>query len=270
MDPQRMRAFIKRYGNGGVLMVAVYLAARSLWIHRKVGIVACCLLISLLLCGVRLSMQRSAQKKTLPLRLAQADPDRSATAAAGNDTSELRSSQTILIGHDTWTFETRMPSTDTIWELLRCYRNGQLVQTIDSQNMGKNDCGQYFEVRLMHFPTRFPVVGVRVQSGAGHGQVTRYYVVRQGQMFNMGEIEAECGGPVFRDLDRDGKPEWVFDDFDPRYGRDRPDYYEVYKESADGKLVYWKCLPYDRPHPLPDPFSSSQVRQHATKERSER
>jgi len=262
-----MRAFMKRYGNGGVLMVAAYLAARSLWIHRKFGIVGCCLVFPLL-CGLRLSMQRSTQRKTQPLRLAQAAHGRSATNAADNDTSELRSSQTILIGHDKWTFETRMPSTDTIWELLRCFRNGQLVQTIHSQDMGKDDCGQHFQVRLMHFPTRFPVVGVRVQSGAGHGQVTRYYAVRQRQMFNMGEIEGECGGPVFRDLDGDGKPEWIFDDFDPRYGRDHPDYYEVYKEAADGKLVYWKYLPYDRPHPLPDPFHATQVRQHARKERA--
>ncbi|MCW3055968.1 MAG: hypothetical protein JWN14_5138, partial [Chthonomonadales bacterium] len=229
MTPQRIRAFMKRYGNSGVLMVAVYLAARSLWRHRKLGIVGFCLVIPLLVSGLRFSIRRSAQQKTPPHRLAQADRDRSATTAAGKDTSELRSAQTLLIGHDTWTFEARMPSTDTIWELLRCFRNGQLVQTIDSHDMGKNDCGQYFEVRLMHFPTRFPIIAVRVQSGAGHGQVTRYYAVRHGQMFNMGEIEAECGGPVFRDLDGDGKPEWVFDDFDPRYGRDRPDYYKVYK-----------------------------------------
>jgi hypothetical protein len=261
-----MRACMEKYGSWGVLVVAIYLAARSLWTHWKFGIVGCCLVIPLLMCSLRLSMKRSAHMNTPPLRLSRTVRDRNEAKPANSDTYELRSSETILIGHDKWTFEVCMPSMG--WELLRCFRNGQFVQSIDSKDLGKDDCGQYFQVRLMHFPTRFPVVGVRVHSGAGHGQVTRYYAVRHGQMFNMGEIEAECGGPVFRDLDGDGKPEWVFDDFDPRYGRDRPDYYDIYKESADGKLVFWKYLPYDRPQPLPDPFSS-QVRHHATKERSE-
>ncbi len=53
------------------------------------------------------------------------------------------------------------------------------------------------------------------------------------------EIEGEVGGPVLLDMNKDGKREWVFDDYDHTV-QPGPEHYEVYKEMPDGTLKFWK------------------------------
>src|SRR5579871_536851 len=207
MKPERLRGWLRKYGNLGTLMVGGYLAIHYLSKRRAAMLVVCCLLLlSLIYLLPRLitPVTKLHRSPVMPPNPVVSSEPHQRVAAPPVDPDELRSSQTVMIGKDPWTFEIwrRHPPND---DMIQFYRNGQFVESVKSEELGNIYCGQNFAVRLMHFPTRYPVIEVRVNSGAGHGQVTRFYSVRNGQLLNMGEVEAECGGPVFRGRDRDRK-----------------------------------------------------------------
>jgi hypothetical protein len=249
MKPDHLRRWLRKYGNLGTVMVAGYLALHFLWKKRRVLFLASCLLLLSLPClfyYLRKPAQQKQRDNAVPLR-SLAPSVQNLPPLPEQEQDELITCETVTIGEDIWRLEVwrQRPSYE---DMLKFYRNGQIVQTVQSKELGKIYGGQFFTVRLMHFPTLYPVIAARVRSGAGHGQVTRFYAVRNGQLINLGEVEGECGGPVFRDYDGDGKREWVFDDYDYYDYHDQgPDFYKVYKETADSKLVLWKELP-DKQH----------------------
>ena len=72
------------------------------------------------------------------------------------------------------------------------------------------------------------------------------------RIVEIGSVGGEAGGPILRDLDGDGKPEWIFDDYDwyTYYGT-HPKHFLVYKEASDGTLKIWKRLPNKKRQRLP-------------------
>jgi hypothetical protein len=100
------------------------------------------------------------------------------------------------------------------------------------------------------FPTNFPVFAVRAHTGCSHGQWTRFYAVRGNRLSLMGEIESEVGGPVFRDLDGDGRPEWIFDDYCFFDWELKPRVFPVYR-VANRRLVLAGSLPNPSRKELP-------------------
>lgn len=69
----------------------------------------------------------------------------------------------------------------------------------------------------------------------------------------MAELDAQNGGTIFRDYDGDGRPEWVFDDYNwATYREDGPESFLIYTERKDGTLKLWKRLPNKKRLPLQD------------------
>lgn len=95
-----------------------------------------------------------------------------------------------------------------------------------------------------HFDLPSDVFVERTHSLSGHGQATTYYTLQGGALKEMGTINGECGGPIFRDMDRDGTKEWIFDDYDHyEYYGAPPRWLLVYKVARGNKLILWKRMP---------------------------
>ena len=100
------------------------------------------------------------------------------------------------------------------------------------------------------FATRFPIVVLQVEPGCGTPTITQLYTLRGGNLIHMAQVGALNGGPIFRDYDGDGKPEWVFDDYD-FYAFSKSKHFLIYKEQTNGKLKLWKRLPNKKGMRLP-------------------
>lgn len=102
-------------------------------------------------------------------------------------------------------------------------------------------------------PAPFPVFIVKSHSWNGHGELTFVFGIRNGRFFKMLDAGyGEIGGPIYRDFDRDGTMEWVFDDYDwYTHERQGPENYVVYKLSGDGILRHWKTFENKKREGLP-------------------
>jgi hypothetical protein len=159
------------------------------------------------------------------------------------DGAEVVPGGRLNLGKDQWVIEHWEDIND--FQGIRVSKNGAIVK-----EMG--DAGLWKAVRVKT-PASFPVFIVKSHSGAGHGENTYLYGIRQGQFKSMGSFPyGEIGGPVFRDLDRDRIPEWIFDNFYwyDHHG-DGPTQLVAYKLTRSGDLRKWRTLKNPKRQHLP-------------------
>ena len=157
----------------------------------------------------------------------------------------------FTVGSDRWLFQvnSRPDPSRTLYEL-HVLKNGRRLLRLPRT---QPEWPMSFAVRRMPFKSSFPIVAVMSYPGAGHPHRTTFFGIRDGSLIPMGSVEAENGGPVFRDYDRDGRSEWVFDDYQwSRYYTRGPRYLKVYKQDSRGRLQLWKRGPNPTRKRLPD------------------
>jgi len=151
----------------------------------------------------------------------------------------------ISIGRTNWRVEERRealvdPTNPELGsgrtEVVRILRNDRQVFV--------DDKGSYNRAKVVQTPAPFPVVAIRETSGAGHGERTLLGGLRRGRAVRMVDISwGEAGGPIFKDLDGDGKPEWIWDDYSwYEYFHHAPGFWIAYRLGRDGKLRRWRKL----------------------------
>jgi hypothetical protein len=161
---------------------------------------------------------------------------------------ERKTTQTVQVGKNVWEIE-RWKNPEENNEYLKLFCNYLLSLQLPSSDLS----GALIAAKPLPCPAPFPVFAVRAHTEHGAGQVTRFYRVQGNRLHIMGEVEGECGGPLFRDYDKDGQPEWVFDDYDYyQYYDDGPAHLRVFKLSRAGRLNLWKTLPHPTRKLLPD------------------
>jgi hypothetical protein len=101
------------------------------------------------------------------------------------------------------------------------------------------------------YPVGYPVFVVSGHTGMSHGESTIFYAVKGGKLHKMFDIYGEGGGPVFRDIDGDGKSEWIFDNFE-HPNRVDPSAFMIYRQNST-KVTFWKELPNPKEVKLPTP-----------------
>lgn len=126
-------------------------------------------------------------------------------------------------------------------------RDGKLKLKIDCDELR----GTLIGAARAWYPVGYPVITVSGHTGCSHGQTTRFYAISRGELHQMFEIEGEVGGPIFRDLDGDGKNEWIFDNYD-FWQANPPTQYLVYRQSGF-RVSFWKKLPNPKRVELPSP-----------------
>jgi hypothetical protein len=100
------------------------------------------------------------------------------------------------------------------------------------------------------YPVGYPVFVVSGHTGMSHGERTVFYAVKGGKLHKMFDIRGEGGGPVFRDIDGDGKNEWIFDNVE--HFRASAPAFLLYRQSGT-KVTLWKELPNPEEMQLPRP-----------------
>lgn len=161
----------------------------------------------------------------------------------------LRRVEVFQAGGHRWTVRVLQSGLGDEWTV-EVQRDGRLQIRLSGEDLGQFLIG----ARRISAPTRFPVIATRAHSECGHGQATRFYSVRSGTIRLMSpDILDECGGPIFRDIDRDGSPEWIFDNYTwcGNYG-DGPMNLIIYRLGRDGQLRFWKRAPNKSRGHLPD------------------
>lgn len=98
-----------------------------------------------------------------------------------------------------------------------------------------------------------PYIVYRTYSYAGSGAWTKIFRMRQGRKIELIFSEdshddvfhsaRDIGGPVFRDLDADGREEWIWDDFSSYDGSGPAESLIAFKPDVKGVLKVWKRMP---------------------------
>jgi hypothetical protein len=156
--------------------------------------------------------------------------------------------ETRWIGGSKWELEV-IPSKEPYADIsLEIRRNG-----VVKQKLGQEDFfNENVQVGRGWYPVGYPVFIISDHTGVSHGQLARFYAVIGARVEKMFEIYGEYGGPVFRDLDGDGKFECVFDNFEcPAVMRDPPAFL-VYKQHGH-TVKFWTKLPNPQGVYLPTP-----------------
>ncbi|KAG8526080.1 uncharacterized protein KY384_000072 [Bacidia gigantensis] len=147
----------------------------------------------------------------------------------------LDAARFVSVGNDQWRIEIWKAGEELgVEDYINFYRNGHLVRQVNAETLGGTTLG-FGEAK---FATRFPVLVIQVEPTCGTPTITQIYTIRRRKLIDMGQIGALNGGPIFHDYDGDGKPEWVFDDYDwyTYYGK-APKHFLIYKERADACLL---------------------------------
>ena len=249
MQSTRLRNWLRSYGRSGKKQNAALSVPR--WLRRNPQHSLPIVLLALYFSVWLIALHPEPKKVPVPLSL----PVVAATPAAPPETGKpetgerLNATRFVSEGRNQWRIE--------IWETgeglsvedyVKFYRNGHIVRQTNAETLG----GMTLGFGKVKFATRFPVLVLQVEPGCGTPTVTQLYTFRGGKLINMAEVGALNGGPLFRDYDGDGKPEWVFDDYDwyTYYGKP-PKHFLIYKEQANGKLKLWKRLPNKKGTRLP-------------------
>ena len=97
-----------------------------------------------------------------------------------------------------------------------------------------------------------PYIVFRTYAYAGSGAWTKIFRMKRGgglqivfeedDYFDAFHDNRDIGGPVFRDLDGDGKEEWIWDDFCSYEGGDPPAHLIAFKPDQAGVLKIWKKM----------------------------
>ncbi|KAG8526083.1 uncharacterized protein KY384_000075 [Bacidia gigantensis] len=114
-------------------------------------------------------------------------------------------------GKDVWQLEKwqALPYSNRI-DCLKIYCNGHLIREADASDVAGNG----FLFGKMPFASRYPIFAIIGGGDMGNGAMKRFYTLRQGKIILMLEMPYCAGGPILRDCDGDGRPEWAFDDYD--------------------------------------------------------
>ena len=160
-------------------------------------------------------------------------------------------------GRDIWRIEIWWPVKGLeVGEYAKFYKNGRLVYTLHAHTINADG----FEFGKAAFKTRYPLLVLQGLPAAGHLRNTILYTIRRGRLIEMGEINGQNHGPVFRDYDGDNRPEWVFDDYNWYvYYEKGPKFLLVYKELKNGKLKLWKTLPNPKRRELPERLGRNKL-----------
>ncbi|HSI71764.1 MAG TPA: hypothetical protein VK934_01190 [Fimbriimonas sp.] len=156
----------------------------------------------------------------------------------------VRSSKSYAFENATWRVDEVEKREIGAYDAVKIYCNGRLVLVEEKGGM--------HAASFIKWPYPGRLLAVAEHSYAGHGQTTRFFQAHKGKVIDLGlSLDAERGGPIFRDLDRDGKLEVIFDNDDwyVFYGKP-PTELHAYK-FADGKLTFWKKLPNKSKKRLP-------------------
>lgn len=248
MTPTRLRSWMQKYGNIGVLMVAGYFGLRYLWQERvRLALASLCLLcLTFALVQTRRSRHRAIV--TPPMVVAAPIPPEEEARDYTKD--HIESTEEIQDGNDLWRVEIWWPKRGLeVGEFARFYKNGTLIRTVNAHELD----GDGLQFGKAGFKTRYPLIVLAALPGMGHVRDSALFAIRNGVLVKMMQIDGMHAGPVFRDYDGDGRPEWVFDDYNwYRYREEGPMKYLVYKEQKDGTLKLWKRLPNRKRLRLPD------------------
>ncbi len=251
----RLRSWMVKYGNLGVIMVVMYFSLR--YVRLKSRIVLICLSIVSLFTMQYLCLY-SRRPAQLFLKAAVKPIHSAASISSATTVEELakkydegcRSAEKLTVGPDTWSFVIGIAEKlDHVEDELDVYKNTHLVLKLLARDLG----GLGLTVKRMTFPINLPIVAVQSFPGLGHPSETHFYTIIKSKLVTMGKVGAEYGGPIFRDYDGDGKQEWVFDDYRwYDYFSQGPTRYLVYKQDQQGKLRLWKRIPNPKHEHLPD------------------
>jgi hypothetical protein len=248
MHTSQLREWIRRYGDWGLAMVAVFLALRFLS-KRK-----CWLLVAvagLFFTATRLHHRtQPAAPKTATLgERGQGTPTPPEAVSLEDEPPEVIK---FAVSSDEWRFVvTWVTNAEETQSELSVYRNGRLVRKLRAEALD----GMGLEIKRITLPSGNSVVGVLSFPGAGHATAKHFFTVRDRQLLYMGKVGGENGGPVFRDGDGDGRGEWVFDNYCwyEQY-TEGPTQYLVFKATKAGTLRLWKRFPNPKHERLPDRF----------------
>ena len=98
--------------------------------------------------------------------------------------------------------------------------------------------------KFIWWPYKAPLFVYCLHSACGHGQNNWFYVIRNSKLVGpLIRVGSEVGGPIYRDVDHDGRPELVFDNYDYYRGDRSPDKFRVYKVSPGYRIRLWKTWP---------------------------
>lgn len=239
---------MQKYGNFGVLMVAAYLGLRYLWRERvRVALIGLALSGA---CFGFLMTHRSRRVVATPLASVSV-PKPLASDSLDLPEDKLEDAKEMRDGRDIWRVEIWRPrEIDDLYRYVKFYKNGRLVQKIQGEEQLGSPFLRFGEA---DFKTRSPLIILEAVPPCDHPDQTTLFTIRQGKLIRMAEVGGMNGGPVFRDYDGDGRPEWVFDDYYYHvYPEGDPKRLLVYKERKDGTLKLWKSLPNRKRLRLPD------------------
>jgi hypothetical protein len=120
---------------------------------------------------------------------------------------------------------------------LELWRNGKLYDSFGDATL--------WGTRFLKWPFGGRLLAVSSHTGCGHGMGTSFYTLRHGVLKDTSlDLDGELGGPMFKDLNHDGRPEMIFDNYDYyRSNDDRPTAFKVYKVLKNGKIKFWKTMP---------------------------
>ena len=164
--------------------------------------------------------------------------------AAKPDENEVKVWATAKLGRDTWKIKSFNYGNPGLDNTLFVCRNGRIVKRTCS--------GCLLGGEFLKWPFYAPLVVLSSHSQAGHGLTSWFYVIRNRRLVGpLLRIEHEVGGPIFKDLDGDGRPEMIFDNYDwYTFYHKPPTKLRVYKVSKDYKIRFWKELPNRSGKPL--------------------
>jgi hypothetical protein len=143
------------------------------------------------------------------------------------------------------------------YERVRFFCNRRLVRTVN--RLFQSAFGTFTKKTTAALKFRFPIVFVAQGGFSAVGTWRRYYCLRHGKVKLMLEMGEWNGGPIFRDYDGDGKPEWVIDDYDFNGSQnDWGDHLYLYKLQPNYTLRLWKTVPNRSRRHLTDPSGRVQ------------
>ena len=166
----------------------------------------------------------------------------------------------ITVGKDHWTIWFRPARMMKDPEIGPTYQRYQQVQVRKNRRVllsfpddADDDAGMLSAQRAW-YPFPFPTFVIRAHSWAGHGEESNYYaIVKGGLVLMLKNSIGENGGPVFRDVDGDGKPEFIIDDYSYYEHWDKPQLHLLmYKLGRDSRLHLWKKVNRRGHWPLPE------------------
>ena len=251
MTPKPFRVTPQPHSTRARLSVAVYFVVGWLWTKKRYALLAGLLVLNaaiLLFCP---HLPVCAPLVPLPVPVAAPAPP---VAPQQSETPPVKYTliQTLRVreGHNVWRLEKWHPQefSDRVDEL-KFYCNGCLVSKISAGDVE----GDTFGLGKIMFPSRFPVVVVGGSNAAGMNELKRFYTFRHGRIILMHETNLYTGGPLLRGCGGDGRPKWVFDDYDWYIYRNQgPARRMIYKQQADGSLKLWQIRSNSYRRHLPD------------------